>query len=369
MQPGWLKQFFVHQHDGSCQPITAAETADTTLAEEGVSRRTFVSGSLVAGMAAGAAAGRVVSPPAAAAQEAPNILGDKWWPSPWGAGDEIGASQRITPAKVLEAAKLIKTGKIYRLGMNIEADIPLFGQRHLSLTIPGGPTGGPFGDHKLMYNDEMFSGEIGQVGSQFDGLGHIAAYVGHEIRYYNGFTQEQVGGAYGLKKLGVHNVKPFFTRGILLDILSLKGGERLPIGYVITVEDMQQALSKQNLKEPAAGDVVLFRTGHIKLWKQDNVEFNKGHAGPGETAARWLVERKVACVGADTWAVEAVPGESAQRPFACHVILVAMNGIHIIENQYLEELAQDKVYEFAWSFNPLPLVGATGSPGNAVAIA
>jgi len=46
-----------------------------------------------------------------------------------------------------------------------------------------------------------------------------------------------------------------------------------------------------------------------------------------------------------------------------------MNGIHIIENQYLEELAQDRVYEFAWSFNPLPLVGATGSSGNSVAIA
>ena len=55
-----------------------------------------------------------------------------------------------------------------------------------------------------------------------------AVMVGNQPRYYNGFTQEQVGGAYGLKKLGVHNVKPFFTRGILLDILALKGGERLP---------------------------------------------------------------------------------------------------------------------------------------------
>lgn len=72
------------------------------------------------------------------------------------------------------------------LGMTLEPGIPLFGARHVSLTIPGGPTDGPFGDHKLHYNDEMFSGEIGQVGSQFDGLGHIAAQVGNEIRYYNG---------------------------------------------------------------------------------------------------------------------------------------------------------------------------------------
>lgn len=166
---------------------------------------------------------------------------------------------------MLEATKLIKAGKIYRLGINLEPGIPLFGQRHLSITIPGGPTSGPFGDQKLMFNDEMFNGEIGQVGSQFDGLGHIGIIVGNQPRYYNGFTQEQVGGAYGLKKLGVHNVKPFFTRGILLDILALKGGERLPIGYVITVDDIKQALAKQNVKAPGEGDVVLFHTGHIKL--------------------------------------------------------------------------------------------------------
>ena len=370
MQPAWLQYYFTHQHNDQCTHHTDTDGEQSATPEEGVSRRDFVKSSFAAGMAAGIAAGGMAGgPPAAEAQDAKNILGDKWWPSPWGAEDEVGASNRITPAKVLEAAKLIKTGKIYRLGMNLEAGIPLFGQRHLSITIPGGPTGGPFGDQKLMYNDEMFSGEIGQVGSQFDGLGHIAAVVGNDIRYYNGLTQEQVGGAYGLKKLGIHNVKPFFTRGILLDVLSLKGGDRLPIGYVITVDDIKQTLAKQGTKEPGEGDVVMFRTGHMKLWKKDNAEYNKGCPGPGETAARWLIERKIACVGGDTWPVEAVPGENKDRPFACHVLLIPMNGIHIIENQYLEDLAQDKVYEFAWSFNPLPLVGATGSPGNSVAIA
>ena len=373
MQPDWLKHYFTptHNHQHHAQPLEEDHTqpVDEAHQDTGVSRRDFVKTGFVAGMAAGMAAGGVIGSPPAAEAQADNVLGGKWWPSPWGPDDEVGASNRITPAKVLEAAKLIKTGKIYRLGMNLEAGIPLFGARHVSITIPGGPTGGPFGDQKLMYNDEMFSGEVGQVGSQFDGLGHIGAVVGNEIRYYNGFTQEQVGGAYGLKKLGTHNVKPFFTRGILLDVLSLKGGERLPMGYVITVDDIKQTLSKQGIKEPGEGDVVLFRTGHIKLWKKDNVEYNKGCPGPGETAARWLVERKISCVGADTWPVEAVPGENKDRPFACHVILITMNGIHIIENQNLEDLAQDKVYEFAWSFNPLPLVGGTGSPGNSVAIA
>lgn len=373
MQSEWLRQYFSHTHHDHCQHHPEAETPATEQTSEeasGVSRRNFVKTGLIAGMAAGAvASGAAGGAAPAQAQEARNVMGDKWWPSPWGPDDEVGASHRITPAKVLEAATLIKKGKIYRLGMDLEASIPLFGARHVSITIPGGPTGGPFGDHKLMYNDEMFSGEIGQVGSQFDGLGHIGAMVGNEIRYYNGFTQEQVGGAYGLKKLGVHNVKPFFTRGILLDVAAYKGVERLDIGYVITMEDVMNTLKKQGIKEPGEGDVVMFRTGHIKLWKKDNAMYNKGCPGPGETVGRWLAEKKIACVGGDTWPVEAVPGEKPDRPFACHVIWVTMNGIHIIENQNLEELAQERTYEFAWSFNPLPLVGGTGSPGNSVAIA
>jgi kynurenine formamidase len=369
MQSEWLRRYFTQHHD-NCQDDGGQDdvAADDEPHDGGVSRRNFVKSGFAAGMAAGMAAGRVAgSSGEAEAQEAENVLG-KWWPSEWGPDDEVGASNRITPAKVLEAASLIQKGNIYPLGMTLEAGVPTFGARHVSITIPGGPTGGPFGEHELMYNDEMFSGEIGQVGSQFDGLGHIGAKVGNKIRYYNGFTQEQVGGAYGLKKLGVEHVKPFFTRGILLDVLSLKGGERLDLGYVVTMDDVIQTMRKQNIREPREGDIVMFRTGHIKLWMKDNELYNKGCPGPGATVAKWLAERKIACVGADSWPVEAVPGENARRPFECHVIWVTMNGIHIIENQYLEELAKDEVYEFAWSFTPLPLKGGTGSPGNSVAI-
>jgi kynurenine formamidase len=316
------------------------------------------------------AAGEIVTARAAEAQTV-NPLGGQWWPSPWGPKDERGANNRITPAKVMEAARLIKTGKIYSLARVLERGIPLFGERlggHV--VIPGGPTGGPFGTHKLYYHDELFVGEIGQAGSQFDGLGHIGM-VGNDgkIRYFNGFTQDEVGGTYGLKKLGVQNCQPFFTRGILLDVLALKGGERLPINYVITVDDIQQTLRRQGTREPGEGDVVLFRTGHGKLWKKDNAEYNKGCPGPGLTAGKWLADKKIAVVGADTWPVEAVPGENADMPFVCHTLWLTMNGIYINENLDLEELAKDRAYEFAWSFNPVPIKGATGAPGNSVAIA
>jgi kynurenine formamidase len=269
---------------------------------------------------------------------------------------------------VLQATRLIKTGKIYSLGRVVEAGIPVFGARHVSITIPGGPTGGPFGEAKLMYNDEMFSGEIGQVGTQFDGLGHISTIIGGEPVYYNGFKQSEVGGAYGLQKLGVHNCKPFFTRGVLIDVLALKGGDRLPIGYVITPADVQAALKRQGTAEPGEGDAVLFRTGHGKLWMKDNAEFNKGTPGMGVTVAKWLIERKVCLVAHDHWSGEAVPGEDKNRPFECHQWLIVMNGIYIHENVVMDELAADGVYEFAYIFVPVPLKGATGSPGSPIAV-
>jgi kynurenine formamidase len=370
MQPGWLEQYFQQSQDGACAHGEATDASGVERpATDGVSRRDFVKASVGAGVTAGMAAASVVAQTRPAEAQAPNPMGRNWWPSPWGPTDERGANNRMTPAKALEAARLIRTGRVYPLSQVLEAGIPLFGARHVSVTIPGGPTGGPFGTHALHYNDEMFSGEIGQIGSQFDGLGHISNRVGAEIRYYNGFTQEQVGGAYGLQKLGVHNLRPFFTRGILLDVATYKGFDRLQPNYIITPDDVQGCLRWQGIREPGEGDVVLFRTGHGLLWKKFNDEYNKGCPGPSNRVVNWLVERKIAVMGADTWAAEAVPGEDPNRPFECHSILIAMNGIFINENLNLEELAKDRVFEFAWSFNPLMLKGATGSPGNSVAIA
>ncbi len=222
MQPDWLKQRFTTQTEPE-----AAEQREHRQAS-GMNRRDFIHGGVLAGATAGLAADELMAQHNAAHAQAAspqpaNPLGKEWWPSPWGPTDERGAANRITPAKVLEAVRFIKAGKIYQLGRVYEQGMPLFGSRHYSLTIPGGPTGGPFGKNKLMYNDEMFGGEIGQVGTQLDGLGHISTIIGNEPVSYNGFKQSEVGGAYGLQKLGVHNVGVFFTRGVLIDVLAYKG--------------------------------------------------------------------------------------------------------------------------------------------------
>jgi kynurenine formamidase len=294
-------------------------------------------------------------------------IGAKWWPSEWGPNDQRGAANRITPARVKDAAALIKEGKIYQLGRLYEHGMPMFGNRHFSLTIPGSPTGGPMGKNKMVYHDEMFSGEIGQIGTQLDGLGHIGVRMGGDDYFYNGFRRSEFGKAYGLEKLGIENVGVFFCRGVLVDVAGFKGVDRMKIGEVITPEDLEGALKKQGVTV-GEGDVVLIRTGHGLLWMKDNETFNKGEPGIGMAAGKWLVEKKIVLIGTDCWATEVVPSENKERPFEVHQLLLVRNGIYNLENLDLEQLARDRVYEFAFIFAPLRLKGATGSPGNPIAV-
>ena len=288
-------------------------------------------------------------------------------PSEWGPQDERGAANRITPAKVLEAMQLVEEGRIYELGRDYEAGMPLFPGRHYSLTIPGSPTGGPFGKNNVVYHEEMFSGQIGQVGTQFDGFGHIGVRVGDEDVFFNGFKLGEFGASGGLKRLGVEKAGPFVTRGVLIDVAAYKGIDRMAVGTVITAEDLQGALEKQAI-ELSPGDVVLINTGHGALWMVDNDEYNRGAPGIGMEAARWLAEQKIVMTGADTSSVEVVPFEDPEMAYPVHEEMLVRQGIYNIENLDLSALAADGVYEFVFMFAPVKFKGATGSPGNPIAI-
>lgn len=291
----------------------------------------------------------------------------KWWPSEWGAGDQRGAANRMTPQKALEATRLISNGKVYQLGRLYEHGMPLPGKRHFSLTIPGSPTYGPSGKNQTVAFDEMFSGEIGQIGTQLDGLGHFGTRIGNEDYFYNGFKRSEFAKPYGFEKLGVENVGVFFTRGLLLDVARQRKLERLPPGYAITAAELQACLDSAGLKIHE-GDAVLIRTGHGQLWIKDNKTFEAGEPGIGMEAARWLTGQKVTLIGCDNWAIEVVPHEDKQLNFPVHEWIITRNGAYNLENLDLEELAADKVHEFAFIFAPLRLKGATGSPGNPIAV-
>lgn len=310
----------------------------------------------------------------AAAKAADTPIGPKWWPSKWGKGDQKGATNYMTPAKTMEATQLIKTGKVHSLGRVYEAEMPLFGSRAFSMRIPGSPTGGTFGENKIVWNDEFLCTEIGQVGTQFDGLAHIGAEIGgsgnqNEQRFYNGFSQKEMANSYGVNKLGVEHLNPFFTRGVLFDIQTIRG-RRMNKGEEITVADLQAALKAQKMSEADVkpGDAVFFNTGWGSLWKKDNATFNSGAPGIGVGAAEWLIEKQISLVGADTWPVEVVPNPDKKLAFPVHQMLITRNGIFIHENLDFDSLVADRSYQFAYIFAPLKLKGGTGSPGNPIAV-
>jgi kynurenine formamidase len=290
-----------------------------------------------------------------------SVAQDKWYPSKWGADDQRGAANRITPAKVLEARNLIMRGQTYQLGHVYESAMPLFGTRHYSLRIP--KVFGPNGSNQMYYHDEIISGELGQIGTQFDGLGH----AGIGDLFYNGNKGSEFAKAEGLTKLGIENVGAIVTRGVLIDVAAYKGQPMLAGGYEITRADVEGALKRQNVVI-RSGDVVIFHTGWGSLWIKDNAKFNANAPGIGLEAAQYLVEREIVMAGADTWSVEVVPNPDASLAFPLHQLFIAKNGIYIFENLLTEELARDSVYEFAFIFAPLRLKGATGSPGNPLAI-
>ena len=293
---------------------------------------------------------------------------EDFWPSQWGADDQAGASNWITASKVMAATDLIETGDIYELGRPYTQGMPLFGQRTYSLTIPGAPTGGPF-PGGLIYHDEFIVGELGQVGTQFDGLGHVGYIHNGEERFYNGFTEDQIKGSYGLQNLGIESIKPIFTPGILIDIAGYKGG-MLDAGTVVTMDDVNGALEAQGMSEDdiTDGDVVLFHYGWGDLWGVDDDRYNAGAPGIGLEVGKWLSGQNITMVGADTWPVEVVPSEDPNDAFAVHKHLLTENGILIHENLDLGTLADDKVYKFAYIFVRVPFKGGTGSPGSPIAV-
>ena len=286
---------------------------------------------------------------------------DKWYPSKWGAGDELGAGNILSSQNVLEAAKLIKKGKIYELGRTYKTGMKAFGSRHFSLVIP--QTFGPLGKNNLTWHEEIISGELGQIGTQFDALGH----VGIGDKYYNGFDRRDFAKSYGLEKLGVEKAPVFFTRGVLLDVAGAKGVRNLELGYEITAEDLKSAVEMSDV-QIKRGDVVLVNTGWGAFFGVDDEKFNSGQPGLGVEAAQFLLDFDIVMIGSDNWSVECSPNPDPDLAFPVHHLVLVKNGVYIIEVLNLQELARDKVYEFCFSFSPLKLQGATGSPGNPVAI-
>ncbi len=277
-------------------------------------------------------------------------------PSRYGPEDQIGAINEITPAKVLEAARLVTEGKLYDMGVLLERGAPASRSRYWSQMIVRGVPFGTRGKNKLVSIEEFVSGTY-QIGTQIDGLGHIAA----DGLFYNCNASEDIVFDWGLSRLGIENVPPVVTRGVLVDVAGYKGVTMLEGGYVITVDDLEGALERQKNPTIGPGDAVLFHTGWLALWMKDNQRFRASEPGIGKEAAQWLIDRRVAMAGADNNGFEVLPSEDSEESDPVHQMLLTQNGIYILENLVTQELARDRVYEFMFVLTRSKTKGSTAA--------
>ena len=297
-------------------------------------------------------------------------------PSPFGPGDQVGATNRITPAVTKAAASEIQEGKVIALSNALEDGVPLFGTRFSKtiLTASSLVPGAEFGENKLTYMEDTYLSQS-HVGTHLDGMGHI----GVKDCYYNQTPMGKFVTQHKILRLGLENLKSFQTRGVIIDAVKVfeKAGKlksnpacRKPCldkGTVITAADLQAGLKMYNvtLRE---GDVVIIHTGWEDLFLQypkQNAVYNSGEAGIGMDAAKWLAQQKIVAVGLDNWAVEVIPSEDPKLAFPVHQFLLTDNGIHIIENArtdlIAEEAARTGRATFFFSMTVPKVVGLTGT--------
>ena len=288
-----------------------------------------------------------------------------WYPSKWGPNDEIGSANYMTPALALQASKLVTTGKVYSLGITVSTTTPAYPPRTCSIYIvqPGqqGASEG-LGPTKTTYNDDILNCWNG-IGTQLDGLGHIG--VGE--RYYNGNKWQDFANIGGLKKLSTDKVPPFVARGVVLDMAAHYGVDVIKEGTAFNKAEIEAVAKKQGI-EIRQGDVVLFHTGWLSLIEKDPKRFGSVEPGLGREGARYLLSKGVVAVGADNWAVEAIPFEPGAGVFEVHQILLPMGGTYILENINTAELVKDKAWEFMFVLGHNKYQGAVQAMINPVAI-
>jgi len=255
----------------------------------------------------------------------------------------------------------LSTGEVVELGHVLNASMPISATRrfdvHTKRTFMNKPS------NRRGSNEEVLLSEIGQVGTQLDGFAHQTI----EDKVYNCFKMDDIATRTGFTKVGIEKVGTLITRGVLIDVAALKGVDMLPDTYEITVADLEQALQRQNQKlQP--GDAVIIHTGWGKLWAKDNARYMKGNPGIGVQAAEWLAKQDPMLVGADTPPVEVSPNPDPQISLPVHQIMLVVNGIHLLENLKLDDLAAKRVHEFAFMMQPLKLQGFTGSSVAPIAV-
>jgi kynurenine formamidase len=280
----------------------------------------------------------------------------------WGTEDEAGAPNLIGTDQVRLAAGLVRTGRVISLAQPISDRMPVPGHR------PGvshfmGRDGGDYAAGAKRPGGFQFAEDTLvlplHLGTHMDALCHAWC----DDCLYNGWPGNTVRSTTGALRCGVEKMPPIVTRGVLLDIVRLRGGPAAP-GDTIGRDELQRAAADLVLRD---GDAVLIRTGWLEsLPSKGPVDFNR-EPGIDVEAALWLAESGVSMVGADNFAIEALPFPEG-TVFPVHQRLIRDYGIPLLEGLALQALGEARATEFLFVATPLPIVGGTGSPVAPVAV-
>lgn len=220
------------------------------------------------------------------------------------------------------------------------------------------------GDGGSAANEMMMLG--GHTGTHIDALCHVS----HCGLLHGGVDAQEAQRGGRFNRHGVEQIPITVARGVLFDIPALRGVDCLEPGEAITAMDIESAARLQGT-ECREGDVALVRSGWTKHWgsPESFLGHKDGVPGPDESAAAWLLDRKVRMTGGETIAYEWIPAGRGHALLPVHRMFLVEAGVHIIEGMNLQALATEKVYEFLFVVAPIKVVGATGMPVRPFAIA
>jgi kynurenine formamidase len=291
----------------------------------------------------------------------------------WGADDEVGTLNFVNPEAIIDAARLVKKGEIFALGIPMEKTGPQvqgrgrrFNTIHLMLRT---------GTDIAAENVPTTQGADDVIMCATHGSTHWDALAHNFLdgKTYNGFDAALVTSD-GAKKCGMEKYKNKLAgRGVLLDMARWKGIDRLEDGYGIEGEDLDACAAWEKVSIQS-GDFLLIRTGEMQHKYIANNWNIPNWDAPGLTieSAEWLHKKEVAAVAMDTMGVEVRPNVTPDIPQPWHKIVIPCMGLMMGEFFYLDELAEDcdtdKVYEFMLVAPALPITGGVGSPVNPYAI-
>jgi kynurenine formamidase len=289
----------------------------------------------------------------------------------WGADDEIGTINLITPDVRRRAAGCVKQGKSFSLALPLSESegiqIGLLPGRvnpvRAMVQINSAYTGDPA---DFCTSDDMVVMGL-QCATHWDGLGHVS----YDNRLYNGYPASTITAA-GAAKCGIHKISTLVGRGVLLDVARSRGCERLPAGYAITADDLDAACEFGRV-EVLPGDIVLVRTGQMEfLAGRDKMAYSAQTSGLSITTVEWFRSHDVAAAATDTMTFEVWPCERDDMLLPVHLLHLVEMGMTQGQNFVLDALAadcaEDGRYDFLLEASPLPFTNAVGSPVNPVAL-